>query len=168
MIEREMLDVGEKLLLKIGRGHVITGRHKREHVFEHTTCGSRSRHKLHHAVAALLLIGLPCLHGPLLRGLVGGYDAFAHGCRRLQTEEREPLSHLFELMLHTCHGHAAALDLSFVCFCKHLVLRFKLFVCPTKITIISQMRKHSARNYLRPHRINSQYVSTRRAITTKR
>ena len=118
LAERKLLDVVKEGLLKLGLGCIVVGAEEGEHVLEHAAGSARCGHKLHHLVA-LTLVVLPCLLGLFLGGCVGCDDALANGSSGLDLQKRKTFLVLYELSLHLFHGHAAALNLFLVCFCKH-------------------------------------------------
>ena len=110
LTEGKLLDIVEEMLLEVGSRHIIRRIKKRKEILEHSACRTRSRHKLHNAVA-LLLVLVPHLFILLYLLCVGRHDALANGCGTFETKEGKTIFDLLQLLFNLLLRNTASSNL---------------------------------------------------------
>ena len=86
IVESEFLNLVEVLLLEVCGGHIVISINESEHVFEHSTGGTRCGYKLHDFVACSFVL-VPYLLELLALVSIGGNDATPDTCCSLKFQE---------------------------------------------------------------------------------
>ena len=103
----------------MGFWRIIISVQKCKHIFKHSACCTRSRHKFYNIVS-FLLVFLPFVFSLLLCICVKNQYTIARSRSRFNTQKGEALPDLFQLMLHLFNSHCTGFNLFFVRFCKHV------------------------------------------------